>query len=189
MEYTGKPTTGPGAKSKSEGNSVSEVSIPHQASNGSLIRGHSSLSAMGSAAEQVDRKYYNAFMGTESEFGYASSNLLIKRVDSMYNGCEIESPTDSKKKVNIYSESGARTTSYKDLSPSRKRWRKMSTIFKTIYFLKNPQVKRIENPQVLVEELKNQPSRKSYTSHSSTAALNTVSVRLLYDYRDVPRML
>ena len=69
-------------KSKSEGCSFSSISV-RPPSNGSLERGISMNS------EINEKKLQNDYVGTESEFGYTSSKLIIRRVDSTFAGCEI----------------------------------------------------------------------------------------------------
>ena len=99
VEYKGKASIS-SQFSKSEGNSVSEISVRPE-SNLSFIRRVSTNSE-----GTHDRKFYNEFMNTESEFGYTSTQLIIRRVDSTYNGCEIESPTDLRRKL-FSSEAGS----------------------------------------------------------------------------------
>lgn len=92
-------------------------------------------------------------VAANSEYGL-QSQIGFRRVDSIINGAETDSPFENKRPVKSeYSSSPQigdykQTTSYSEMSPSKKRWRKMGTIFKTLYFLKNPVVKRIENPVI-----------------------------------------
>ncbi len=114
---------------------MSEISMRGEQTH-EILRGISSTSVF-----PGERKFYQDV--ADSEFGL-QSQLAIRRVDSMYYGCEVESPMRAKSEIESPGVNAMRSSD--SLSPSRKRWRKMGTIFKMIYFLKNPEVKRIENP-------------------------------------------
>lgn len=125
---------------KSEGHSVDNLSVRNDPMKRSSV-----------GSFDPDRKFYQEMVAANSEYEL-QSQIAFRRVDSIMNVADTDSPFDHRRPIKSeYSSSPQvgeykNTTSYSEMSPSKKRWRKMGTIFKTLYFLKNPVVKRIENP-------------------------------------------